>query len=187
MSDWLARLERALQDGLEGFEARTVAEHCFHLERLLPRAAVGRFCPNRVLAPVPIPALFFQQLVEPPGSPLAEWHSQPGPTGWCFAYPSRSRASFILEVVEGLGEGKAALVDAEGCLVGRSARAQLRLGFPGVSRRHLLLIDRVDCVELRGECRVNGQPVTETVVRPCDTIEIPGSRLLLQAIGDPLG
>jgi hypothetical protein len=67
-------------------------------------------------------------------------------------------------------------------VVGRAARADLRLTHAGVWERHFSL-DAGSSAGIRllaGEgaiTRVNGAPVTETVLRPGDVIEAGGARL----------
>ncbi|MGE0487753.1 MAG: hypothetical protein AB7S38_00915 [Vulcanimicrobiota bacterium] len=178
---WLDRLEHFFQDRLEAIEARDALEHCYELERLLPRSLVARrYCPNRIIVPEMLPVPLLGELEGEAGRrgwvTAAPWHQQLGPTGLEFAYPGRPAADYLVEVVGGLGLGKCALVDrSRATIVGRAEEAELRLGFPGLSRRHLELAVAENGLTVTGEGKTGHWPAGKDY-------EILGSRLRLWPI-----
>ncbi|MCA9791553.1 MAG: FHA domain-containing protein [Candidatus Eremiobacteraeota bacterium] len=178
---WLDRLEHFFQDRLEAIEARDALEHCYELERLLPRRLVARrYCPNRIVLPEPLPQAllneFEQEAARRGWVVAAAWHQQLGQTELEFAYPGRPAADYLVEVTAGLGVGKCALVDrSRASVVGRAEDAELRLGYPGLSRRHLEL------TVSEGGLRVTTPGLTSHWPAGKD-YEIEGSRLRLWPI-----
>jgi serine/threonine protein kinase len=96
---------------------------------------------------------------------------------------------FVLRIVSGPHKGRCLLVE-EGAplLLGRSRHAETRLEDPGVSRVHceIELEDGqvvVTDLDSAGGTFVNGQRITESVLRPGDVLRIGESQMRLHATG----
>ncbi|HXE73122.1 MAG TPA: FhaA domain-containing protein [Candidatus Nitrosotenuis sp.] len=154
--NWLRRVERALEESLEG--APPLRPHPLELARRLERALVdgarrlgrARYAPNRFVCRLPEPpgpeteglAGHLAQVARDRGYRLVgplEVEVLPGP-GEIQGFFTGAGGGPALGLVEGLlgpAQGLTAVVPPEGLVVGRGEEVGLRLADPGVSRQHL--------------------------------------------------
>jgi hypothetical protein len=98
---------------------------------------------------------------------------------------------FVLRIISGPHKGRCLLVE-EGAplLLGRSRHAETRLDDPGVSRVHCeieledgqVLVTDLDSA---GGTFINGQRISENVLRPGDVLRIGDTQMRLHATGIP--
>lgn len=193
---WLSRLERALAQRLEGelppdAHPLELAHHLGPLlEQHLVRGKLGVYCPNRVIAPVNSPVLLqtlAQEIADRGWTLPGELHVLAGEPGLAFGRPGGPSALGLLEVFEGLSRGKVGFVPSAGALVGRAEEADLRLGGPGVSRRHLQVEPSSEGFLLRPLSKsptlVEGAVLSGTLgVRSGAVLEVGGNRVAVLAV-----
>lgn len=138
---WLKRLEQRLESFFEGrFGGDNPPELELLYQKVLPECLLegqlGTYAPNLFVFPRPWEPTVLAYFIQEKGwRTVGPIEGLPGFRPHCFfAGLDQKPGVGLVEVVEGLGQGKAVACPETGIIYGRGEQADLKVGFRGVSR-----------------------------------------------------